>query len=312
MKFLVCGAGALGSGFGGMLASAGHEVALLGRDPHMAAIREKGLLVTGIWGDHSSRPHAATDPDDIPWQPEAVLVTTKSYDTEAAVRAVLPCLAEDTLVASLQNGVGNEETIGRIAGEGRVVGAMVITGFEITGPGRVAVTVSADSSKLGRMPSGCDERVRELARVLDEARVPTEAVENIRAYLWGKVLYNAALNPLGAVLRVNYGRLAADPSWSIIQRIVGEAFRALEAEGVALLWESADEYLKYLWEHQLPATADHRPSMLQDIERGRRTEIDYISGAIVDLARNHGLEAPTNEGLVALVKFLERGASAPT
>ena len=89
-----------------------------------------------------------------------------------------------------------------------------------------------------------------------------------------------------------------------------EAFGALEAEGVEMLWTSADEYLEYLRDHQLPATARHRPSMLQDIERGRRTEIDCISGAICDLAAKHGLEAPTNEGLVGLVRFLERHAAA--
>ena len=305
MRFLVCGAGALGSGFGGMLASGGHEVCLLGRDPHMSAVADAGLRVTGIWGQHESRPVAVTSPNGIPWTPDAVLVATKSYDTEAAVESVLPLLGPRTLVASLQNGIGNEEAITRLAGPERTVGAMVITGFEITKPGSVAVTVSADSTKLGRMPSGCDEPVRELAEVLSSAGIPTEAVGNIRSYLWGKVLYNAALNPLGAVLRVNYGLLAADPSWRIITRLVREAFGALEADGVDLLWGSADEYLKHLWEHQLPATADHRPSMLQDIERGRRTEIDYISGAIVDLAKRHGLEAPTNEGLVGLVKFLE-------
>jgi 2-dehydropantoate 2-reductase len=271
----------------------------------MAAVRERGLRVTGIWGERVSRPVAVTSPADVPWTPDVVLVTVKSFDTGAAVRDILENLGPRTLVVSLQNGIGNAEKVAELCGAGRAVGGTVITGFELREPGVVAVTVSADSSRLGRLPRGCDEPVRNLARVLTESGVPTLAVENIGAYIWGKVLYNAALNPLGAVLRVNYGALAAESSWRIIESIVGEAFRALAAEGVELLWRTPEEYLAYLRGHQLPATAAHRPSMLQDIERGHRTEIDYISGAIAALAHKHSLDAPVNEGLVALVRFLE-------
>jgi len=121
----------------------------------------------------------------------------------------------------------------------------------------------------------------------------------------GKALYNAALNPLGAILGVNYGKLANESSWKIIEKIIEEAFCVANAKGVELFWETPEEYLDYLSNEQLPPTAQHRPSMLHDLKKGK-TEIDFLNGAFVKLGKERGIETPVNETVVNLVKFFEK------
>ncbi len=125
------GAGALGSAFGGMLAEAGHDVTLIGRERYMKPIKDKGLIISGLWGSHVTRNIRATTELDGRDNPEVVLLTTKSFDTETAVRALQPLISDDldTVVVSLQNGIGNEECIAQYVGEARTLGGMCITGF---------------------------------------------------------------------------------------------------------------------------------------------------------------------------------------
>jgi 2-dehydropantoate 2-reductase len=132
-----------------------------------------------------------------------------------------------------------------------------------------------------------------------------ETSSTIRTELWGKTLYNCALNPLGALMGVPYGRLTGAASWRIIERIVAEAFCVVAAEGVQLPWATAGEYLAYLRDVQLPATALHHSSMLQDLARGRRTEIAFLNGAIVEKGAQHGIPTPCNATIVDLVQFRE-------
>ena len=154
-----------------------------------------------------------------------------------------------------------------------------------------------------------DAAVATTAQVLAGAGIPCDAVPNVRAYLWAKVLYNAALNPLGALRRVPYGDLVQPAPWATIEQVIGEAFACLAAASIAVFWRTADEYLAYLRDYQVPRTARHRSSMLQDVSRGRRTEIDFINGAIVALGRTYGVPTPVNAALVAQIKELERLAA---
>jgi 2-dehydropantoate 2-reductase len=130
MKFLVMGAGAVGSTFGGMLANAGNEVILIGRERYMKPIRERGLRISGIWGSHTIKDIRATSELRANYEPDVVLLTTKSFDTEKALIELQPFIADDSVVISLQNGIGNEELISRYVWEERTMGGMVITGFE--------------------------------------------------------------------------------------------------------------------------------------------------------------------------------------
>lgn len=305
MNFLVMGAGALGSAFGGMLANAGYDVTLIGRESHMKPIREHGLKITGIWGSYVIKNIKAISELKESYKPAVVLLTTKSFDTENAMQELQPLISDDSVVISLQNGIGNEEIIARYVGEERTVGGMVITGFEISKPGEVEVTVSASPTKIGELNNKITPRSKEIAAVFNDAGIPSDAVDNIRMHIWAKALYSAALNPLSAIFRVEYGKLSNPHSFAIIEALIHEAFEVAEAERIKLFWNSAEEYLDYLWREQIPRTEKHRSSMLNDIERGKRTEIDFLNGVFVTLGKKHNIPTPVNETIVRVIKFLE-------
>lgn len=307
MKFLVMGAGALGSAFGGMLADAGHNVTLIGRERYMSHVREHGLRISGIWGSHIIKNIKATSELNVNYEPDVVLLTTKSFDTENAIRALQPLISDDsdTVVISLQNGIGNEELIAQYVGKDHTMGGMVITGFEPSKPGEVEVTVSANTTKIGELYNEITPRLRKIVTLFNEAGIPSDAVNNIQTHIWAKALYSAALNPLSAIFRVTYGKLADPHSFAIIEDLIYEAFNVADAEKVELFWDLPEEYLEYLRSHQIPDTEKHHSSMLNDIERGKKTEIDFLNGVFVDLGKKHNIPTPVNETIVRLIKFLE-------
>jgi 2-dehydropantoate 2-reductase len=309
MNVLVMGAGALGSVFGGFLAKAGHQVTLVGRPPHMAAIRDRGLQVQGIWGEYSiDNLGTCTTTAEVPREDlDLVLITTKSYDTEHAAREVLPLLSEKTLVISAQNGLGNVETISQVIGDHRAAAARVIFGVEAVAPGRVEITVYADNVMLGSPSDRVDyKRILETAGVFTQAGIPTEATREIDKFIWGKVLYNCSLNALSALLEVAYGELGERvETREIMASVIQEIFAVAQRKGVGLAWTSPPEYEKLLLERLIPDTYSHHASMLQDVARGKRTEIDSMNGAITRLGEELGIPTPVNRMLTQLVKAKE-------
>ncbi|HUI24885.1 MAG TPA: 2-dehydropantoate 2-reductase, partial [Candidatus Kryptonia bacterium] len=248
---------------------------------------------------------AATTPADV------ILLTTKSYDTRAMIEQVAPYLASDGVVISLQNGLGNVEIIEEVVSPARTLGARVIFGAEMTEPGCVRVTVYADRVLVGARRAGAhpglDQRAHEWAARFDAAGIPAAYTDDLEAALWAKALYNAALNPLGALLGVSYGALAehADAR-AIMDAVIDEAFRVACAEGIRFEWPSAAQYRALFYDRLVPSTFDHRSSMLQDLERGRRTEIEAINGAIWRRGATHGIVTPVNETLTRLVRYREQ------
>jgi 2-dehydropantoate 2-reductase len=124
-------------------------------------------------------------------------------------------------------------------------------------------------------------------------------------HIWAKALYSAALNPLSAIFRVEYGKLTDPHSFAIIKALIHEAFEVAKAEGVELLWNSAEEYSDYLRREQIPPTEKHHSSMLNDIKRGKKTEIDFLNGVFVALGKKHNIPTPVNETIIREIKFLE-------
>jgi len=306
-RILIAGAGALGSVFGGFLRAGGHSVTLLGRAAHMEAIAAEGLHIDGIWGTHRVEGfEVATDALTVRGPFDAVLVAVKSFDTRAMMRSVAPLLSADGVVISLQNGLGNVEVLVDAVGEQRVLAGRVIFGAAAPAPGRVRVTVYAEPVLIGAW-SGRAAASREAAQAWAErfaaVDIPSAYCEDIVAALWGKVLYNAALNPLGALLGLHYGALAGNADTrAVMDAVIQEAFAVAVAEQVSLPWESAAAYRAVFYERLVPSTFDHRSSMLQDIERGRSTEIDAINGAVWQRGVTHGIVTPTNELLTRLVR----------
>jgi len=142
---------------------------------------------------------------------------------------------------------------------------------------------------------------------LNNAKIPTSIVENIMAFIWGKVLYNGALNPLGAILDVNYGKLGDnDETRHIMQEIIREMFLVIQQKKISVPYKDADDYYRFLMEKQLPPTYNHRSSMLQDLKAGRQTEIDAINGAIVAYAKELGIAVPYNDMITQLIRFKQK------
>jgi 2-dehydropantoate 2-reductase len=304
---LIAGAGALGSVVGGLLAAAGWPVTLLGRRAHVEAARAHGLAIEGLFGTHRVRGLVtASDPAGLRGPYAAIFLTVKAYDTAAMAAAVAPHLAPDGFLLSLQNGLGNVEAAERAAGSARVLGARVIFGAEVVEPGRARVTVYADPVLVGSPDPG--DRARRAAAgrwatALAAAGIPSEPTDALTAELWAKVLYNAALNPLGALLGLPYGDLPAHPDTrAIMDTVIEEAFAVARAEGVSMRWPDAGAYRETFYGRLVPATAEHRSSMLQDIERGRPTEIDAINGEIAARGARRGLPAPVNATLTRLIR----------
>ncbi len=322
MHIIVLGAGAIGSAFGGLLAQAGHRVVLIGRRAHMHAIQERGLLIDGIWGGHRVGSLACyTSVEQMPAQERArcelALVTVKSYDTDALMRGCAGVLPGSTLFVSLQNGLGNIECIAAHAGWHRVIGGRVIFGVMFVDNGHVRVTVEADATALGVPASGTADRccAGRLAQVFSSAGIRTVVTDCIERLLWGKMLYNCALNALATILNTHYGALLETGMQDSMLRMVEEIFAVAACCGVELPYDGPAQYAQVLFGELIPRTFDHLPSMLQDISRGKKTEIDALNGFIVERAREHGCPAPCNSVAAAMVRALEithaQNGSAP-
>ncbi len=309
MRVLVMGAGALGTVAGGFMARAGHAVTLVGREAHMHAIAEHGLRITGIWGEHEiAGLQTATSVDTVAGEPfDLVLVAVKSYDTAAVAESLDAVLGTDTLVCAYQNGLGNAETLGARLGRRRVIGARVIFGARIPGPGHADVTVIASPTAVGVYDEATPvDRVHAVVDAMEEAGLPTVYTESIETVLWAKVAYNCALNPLSALMDAPYGVLAENEATrAIMDEAIEELYAVGHAMDVALDPPSAGQYRQLFYETLLPPTAAHYASMREDILLGRRTEIDALNGALVRYGEVHSVATPVNQLLTRLIRGRE-------
>lgn len=313
---LIAGAGAIGSVMGAMLRRAGHPVAMLGRASHIEAIARSGLHLSGLFGEHHAAGFAAlaSGPADLPAPFDLILLTVKAHDTGAIGRELIPMLSPAGVIVSMQNGIGNLDVLVDRFGPARVLGCRVMLGAEVEEPGRVRATVFGQPFAIGPTPAlqprdsaALLERARQIAALLSAAGLPCEAHPDVQPLLWTKLLYNAALNPLGALLGLHYGALAADPDLrAIMDEVIEEAFAVALAMRVALPFASADEYRRVFYSKLVPATFDHRPTMLYDLERRGRTDIAEMNGKVAELAERLGMRADTNRLLTRLVRARER------
>lgn len=300
MAILILGAGAVGLSIAARLSKI-MDVYAVCRQKHADIIMNRGFKMTGIWGEDTCFFDCG---EDIPVGRnfDYIFITSKSTATRSICEQ-FSHLIKCREVISLQNGIGNEEIIAEYTEH--VIGGTIITGFEWIGDACVHVSVESGPVQLGRFPSGIDDEVRRLGDILQQACIPVSITDNIKGALWSKVLYNCALNPLGAIMGVPYGKLDNHYAWSIIEKIIDEAFMIIVAEKVQLPWKNAKEYIKYLKEYQLPHTKEHHSSMLQDFRASKKTEIEFLNGAIVQRAKKYLIQVPYNEFITSQIHFME-------
>lgn len=307
------GAGSIGSVIGAFLQKSGHDVAFVGMGPHIEAIREGPLTVSGIWGTHRLEKVAAfTSVEEVAasmFEPDWTLLCVKSYDTEKALTQIRESGLVQHGIISMQNGLGNLEMISTIF-PNAAVGSRIIFGAMTEAPGNVKVTVCADDVLLGHV-TGKPDGVEAVVEAFRGAGLPCRYEPAIITYIWDKVLYNTTLNALATVLRTTYGELGKNPdSRGLMEHLVREFYLVAEAEGVALVSDTPEAYLERFYRELLPPTAGHRSSMQEDMDLGRRTEIDAMNGRIWMLAEKHGLSTPFHEAYTRSVRFLENADPA--
>ncbi len=309
MKVLVLGLGALGTVYSCLLKEQGHNVYGVDLAAISNEIQKTGVKVCGIWGEHEGILDRVVSDINLLSEEvfDLIIVTVKAFDTLAVVQEIQKVIHKNTYIMLAQNGYGNYERASSIIPREQIIVARVIFGSETEGPGQAKVTVIADDVVIGS-PEGLIDMsfLEDLAGVFSFAGVPTRASSEIMQYVWGKVIYNSALNPLGAILEVNYGKLAEmETTRQLMNAIIEEIFAVLSAMRQTVLWKNAAEYIEAFYGQMVPTTAGHHASMLQDIQRGRRTEIDALNGAVVELGRRLGVPTPVNAVISALLKAKE-------
>lgn len=315
MKILVFGLGALGSVYACMLSRAGHEVSGIDVPATADIIRRQGVQVRGIWGEHRSHLHQVeSSPFKLSQDGfDLIIITVKAYETATVANILKDYVKDNTYVLLAQNGYGNFEAAQMSLPPAQLILARVIFGAVTLEPGVSQVTVIADDVLLGHPRQMVPEsRLNHWADIFTSAGIPTRASEQIMEYVWAKIIYNSALNPLGAILEVPYGRLA-EIEWSrrLMDQIIEEIFAVLKSLGQSTPWADASAYRASFYEQMLPATAAHRASMLQDIQYGRKTEIDALNGAVARLGQRLKVPTPVNDVVTALLKSKEGLAARP-
>jgi 2-dehydropantoate 2-reductase len=305
---VIAGAGALGSALGGTLSLGGAEVWLVTPNAaHREAVRAHGLTLVEPGGDRIARPRAAASCAEIAGSADLIIILAKSADTEAAACDALAVAGGGTAVVSLQNGLGHEEILGRIFGPDRVIGGKTYAGGVMLAPGRVQATVLGKRTIIGEVKPGSSPRVDRLAALLSNRGVPTEVSANMAGTIWDKLLINVATGALSALTRSTYGELQASPELTACgMAAVAEAMAVARAQAVTLSIARPED----AWAIASAGLPDSfRTSMLQTLEKGRRTEIDFINGAVVRLGERLGVATPVNRVLTACVKGIEASAS---
>ncbi len=298
----VVGAGGVGSVFGGRLAAVGHEVWLVHRRREVVeALRRDGLRLETPDSSTHVAVHA-TDATREVGPVDLVLILTKSTDTRAAAESARCLVATHTLVVTLQNGLGNLETIAEVLGDQRTLLGMTYVGVALLGPGHARLT-AAGKSFVGEPNGTRTERIEHLAQSLSTAGLPTEATDGPWDMVWGKLVINAALNATCALTgATGESALRSAAAYDLLGLVAEETAAVAAALGIRLPYADPAARVRQHCRDVGPS----KPSMLQDVERGRPTEIEAINGAVVREGRRLGVPTPYNEALLLLVRAREQ------
>lgn len=300
MRFCVIGAGSMGSLYGGLLARAGFQVTLLDtwRD-HIEAIRTEGLRLEGITGALTVPVRATCRAEEVD-RSDVAIVLVDANSTADAARSAETLLARDGVALTLQNGVGNVEALEARLGRPRVLGGLSYHSAALQGPGRVIHT-HAGPTWLGELDGSRTPRVHRVAATLATAGFAPEIVDDIQGMIWTKFVHNCAINAVSAVTGLRVGEIARSAAADRLQtRVIEEALAVIAAKGIRLTDPDPLRSIKAFCR-----TKFNKPSMLQHVEQGKRTEIQALNGAIVREGRALGIPTPYNEALTWLTEAVE-------
>jgi len=302
LRIAVVGAGAIGCLFGGRLQRAGQSVLLIHHTRSVAAaIEKKGIRIREpsrkvVRARITTRTRLSKYD-----KPELVLITVKAYDTEGVASLLMKSSMHNVPVLSLQNGLGNVETLETRLGSDSIIAGTTTEAALTTGPGSVIHTGSG-TTWVGEVNGRQSERCLAIKRAFRRAGFSTLISDNINGVLWAKAIVNSAINPISAIARVKNGDVLKTPQLrEIASKVIDEGTAVAYANGIALRPAP-----RQMFEKVLAMTSRNKSSMLQDIEAGRKTEIIQLNGSITRLGSQAGVSTPFNYLLTMLVLYLGR------
>lgn len=305
MKIAVMGTGGVGGYFGGMLAQAGHDVTFIARGSHLAAIRDNGLQVKTVHGDftvgpgrRTAVPLATDDPSDV-GPVDLVLFCVKTYHTKEAGHAIAPLIGDDTVILSLQNGVDNEEKLAEMYGQAHVLGGVCYISSAIAAPGVIKQVSGPRTIVFGELDGSITPRAKRIHQAFHEAGIETTLSDNVQQALWTKFLFICALSGVASVARSPVGALVSTPETrELLRETMAEVEAVARARGVELEAGIVDQMMQTAESF----TLETKPSMLVDVEKGNRIEIDALNGTVARLGAELGVPVPANRFIYAALK----------
>ncbi|MFH1458120.1 MAG: 2-dehydropantoate 2-reductase [Candidatus Omnitrophota bacterium] len=301
MKIVVVGPGAMGCLFAAFLSKSKEEIWLLDKNKERAGrINQDGISLEGVSGNWHAQVKATSEAKEI-GEADLVIICVKSYDTKQAVARSKALLGQNTSVLTLQNGIGNIEIIGEGVGSDKVIGGVTNEGATLLDTGRIRHAGKGETV-VGRIDGKIPVQMRFLREIFNKAGLETRISRDIKGLLWSKLIINVGINALTAITRLNNGKLVEfEGTRKILRDAVTEATRIAKRKRIKLIYDDPLAKVEAVCE----ATAGNVSSMLQDVLRRRRTEIDFINGVVVRQAQELGIPVPVNSILLGLVKTIE-------
>lgn len=322
LRMTVLGSGSVGLAIAATYAQAGQSVTLLARGSAVSLLRSNGVTVTGVCGDHQVGPQGLRVADADRPEPQDVdcdvlVVATKAYQVADVLKALMQqagsALAPKAVLL-LQNGWGSaDEARAALPADVPVFSSIMMIGIERRSPTHVNVNVQASPIRVGTLFGAAPEGMKDAVARGKAGFLPITYEDEIEPAILNKFLFNTCLNAIGAITRMTYGELVSNEhARRLITQVADETIRVILAERRLALAPNGATYVeKTLTPFVLPKAAAHRSSMLQDVEAGRRTEIDYLNGAVVRMGQGRGIATAGNDALASLVRAREAGVVVP-
>lgn len=306
MRIAVMAAGALGGYFGARMAAAGHDVVFIARGANLEAIRTNGLKVESVLGDlHLPQPHVTDDPAKV-GPVDIVLFAVKLWDSEKAAQQTIPLVGAHTRVIPLQNGVDSAERIAPILGADNVVAGSAYIATVLSSPGVITHTSKFARMICGRTDGKPDAGLKAFADAAQKAGLDVTLSDAIERERWQKFVFLVGLSGATAATRQPLGPILADKDTrAFFFDLMREVVKVGRARGVSIPADFAEERMKFA--DASPPT--FKASMLHDLERGHRLELDWLAGKVVEFGRDVGVPTPANDAVYAMLKLHRMGNS---
>lgn len=313
MKVLIIGAGSIGIALGTIMKNNNTDIDFLAHGETYKSIKDNGISIEGLLGEryidkeeigiYSSYEDMEENVYDY------IIICTKTTVNREVSEEVFKnrrILKSSGIIVIMQNGWGNDESYLKYFPKERIYSARVITGFERTKRNRSKITVHAAPLMIGSIYDLDVSKVEPLVNVINEGGLESVASNEVSKALWSKMLYNCSLNPLGAIFKVNYGKLSESSySKDIMNNIIHEIFEVMNAAGYTSFYENEEEYKKDFYDNLIPSTYNHRASTLQDMEKGIKTEMDSLNGSVIKIGEKYNIDISTNKTIYNIIKFME-------